>query len=139
MEAMTGAGSDRTALTRLAEAFVDDVLNASDEDILAEAHEDHSDPAAVAAQAKVLFEKAVILAGKGKLTAVRTALSRLRLGYQRGDPTRHRYAVPAYGAALTVFTRDAMPTDGASTQNNRANTLSRAGAFASIDAPGSVS
>jgi hypothetical protein len=92
MEVMTGTKSDRTALTRLANVFVDDVLNASDEDILAEAREDHPDPAAAAAQAKALFEKALILAGKGKLGAARTALAQHRVSASvvRLDPAAAR-------------------------------------------------
>ena len=76
MEAMTGKKSDRDALTRLADAFVEDILNASDEDILAEAREDDADPSAAAAQVKGLFERAMAAAGKGKLAAARTEVAR---------------------------------------------------------------
>jgi hypothetical protein len=82
MDAMTGTKSDRDPLARLADAFVDDILNASDEDILAEAKEDHPDPAAAAAQAKALFEKAAAVAGKGRLVAAHAALAQ-----QRGPAT----------------------------------------------------
>ena len=75
---MTGTKSDRTALARLANAFVEDVLNASDEDIMAEAREDHLDPATAAAHARALFEKAAATAGKGRLAAARSALSQGR-------------------------------------------------------------
>jgi len=75
---MTGTKSDRIALARLADAFVEDVLNASDEDILAEVREDHPDPAAAAAQARGLFEKAAAAAGKGRLAAAQAALAQQR-------------------------------------------------------------
>ena len=79
---MTGTKSDREALARLADAFVEDILNANDEDILAEAKEDYSDPAAEVAQARALFEKAAAAAGKSRLEAARAELAR-----QRGPAT----------------------------------------------------
>ena len=71
---MTANKSDRTALLRLADALGEDILNAPDEAILAEAREDHDDPSAAAAEARTLFEKAVMFAGKGRLAAAKAAL-----------------------------------------------------------------
>jgi hypothetical protein len=53
-------------LDRLEDALVEDILAASDEDILAEAKQDGVDPIAAAAAARALFEKAVELTGKAK-------------------------------------------------------------------------
>ena len=45
---MTGdQRNQRNALARLADALVDDILNASDEEVLAEAEEDGIDPAKI--------------------------------------------------------------------------------------------
>jgi hypothetical protein len=92
MEAMTGKRSDHTALIRLADAFVKDVLNESDEDILAEACEDHADPATAAAQTRGLFEKAMAMAGKGRLAAAKAALAKRPLSptVARLDPAEAR-------------------------------------------------
>ena len=69
---MTGNNKkERTALDRLADAFVDDVLNASDEDILAEFRESHGDPARHAAEMRDLFEKSIISANKRRLAAAK--------------------------------------------------------------------
>lgn len=57
----------RDALDRLADALVDDILNMSDEDILAEFHEGHGDPEQHAAQMRALFEKAILAANKQRL------------------------------------------------------------------------
>lgn len=77
---MTGNKKARTALDRLADAFVDDILNESDDDILAEFRESHSDPGPHAAEMRDLFEKSIIAANKRRLAeakagalAVRTA------------------------------------------------------------------
>ena len=46
---MTGnQKKERNALDRLADALVDDILNASDEEVLAEAEEDGIDPTGLA-------------------------------------------------------------------------------------------
>lgn len=99
---MTGTKSDRTALTRLADAFVEDVLNASDEDILAEAKEDCPNPPAAAAHTKALFERAAAAAGKERLDAARAALAQ-----QRGPATVTRLdAAEARRRLQQVLTRD---------------------------------
>lgn len=50
----------RSALDRLEDALVEDILNASDEDILAEIREDGGeDPAAIAAEVQAIFAAAL--------------------------------------------------------------------------------
>jgi hypothetical protein len=62
---MTGKEkSARVALDRLADAFVEDILNMSDEEILAEFQEDHGDPDQHEKELRDLFEKAVAIANK---------------------------------------------------------------------------
>jgi hypothetical protein len=62
---MTGKEkSARVALDRLADAFVEDILNMSDEEILAEFQEDHGDIERHVAEMRALFEKAVAIANK---------------------------------------------------------------------------
>ena len=72
---MTGRKTDRAALLRLADAFVEDILAASDEEILAEAREDRADPAATAARGRALFDTAMIAAGKNRLATAKAALA----------------------------------------------------------------
>ena len=56
---MTGdQKKERNALDRLADALVDDILNASDEEVLAEAEEDGIDPAKLAGHLREVFERA---------------------------------------------------------------------------------
>ena len=64
MEAMTGKSRTGRALGRLAEALVDDIMNASDEEILAEFLETDGDLERHAADMRALFEKALIAANK---------------------------------------------------------------------------
>lgn len=73
---MTGPkNSDRAALDRLADALVEDVLNASDADIVAEAKEDGVDLAAEAAAGRAIFEKARAIKAKGRLAAAKKAVA----------------------------------------------------------------
>ncbi|WP_197434754.1 hypothetical protein [Agrobacterium vitis] len=74
MEAMTGKEKkERVALDRLADVFVDDILSASDEDILAEFSEACGDPNQNAAQMRALFEKSVLALNKKRLAAAKVA------------------------------------------------------------------
>jgi hypothetical protein len=76
MEVMTGPqNKQRKALDRLNHALVDDILAASDEDILAEAREDGTDPEAVAAAMRALFEQTVSAGGKARLAAAKAAVA----------------------------------------------------------------
>lgn len=69
---MTGnRKKERKALDRLADALVDDILNASDEEVLAEAEEDGIDPAGYADRAREVFDRVATEAGKAKLAVAR--------------------------------------------------------------------
>ena len=73
---MTGTKrSDRDALDRLADALVEDILDASDQAILAEAGEDDDDPRAIAAGARALFERAKSMRAKARLADARAAVA----------------------------------------------------------------
>jgi hypothetical protein len=54
-----GMTKECAALSRLADALADDILNAPDEEILAEFMETHGDPDHNAAEMRALFERAV--------------------------------------------------------------------------------
>jgi hypothetical protein len=76
MEAMTGRkDSERVALDRVADALVDDILNKSDEDILAEMYEEGINPDRYAAEMRERFENIVMHANKAKLAAAKAAVS----------------------------------------------------------------
>jgi len=71
---MTGKGKkERVALARLADVFVDDILSASDEDILTEFKEAGGDPNQNAAEMRALFEKSVLVSNKKRLVAAKAA------------------------------------------------------------------
>lgn len=71
---MTEKGKkERIALDRLAHALVSDILNAPDEDILAEFSETCGDPDHNAAKTRTLFEKSILTSNKKRLDAVRVA------------------------------------------------------------------
>lgn len=73
---MTGRKErERQALDRLADALVDDIMNMSDEDILAEMKEEGVDPDRHAANMRAQFEKAVMAANKAKLTTAKAAVA----------------------------------------------------------------
>jgi hypothetical protein len=78
MEAMTSKPSDQEALLRLAIALAEDVLSASDEEIVAEAVDDGIgvDSAADAGRAK--FEEVVKASGRSRLAAAKAAVSAQR-------------------------------------------------------------
>ncbi len=76
---MTGKKSKaHDALNRLADALVDDILSASDEDILAEFRATGGDPDRHAAEMRALFERSVVAANKSKLLAAKAAVARAR-------------------------------------------------------------
>jgi len=73
---MTGKDKkEREALARLADAFVDDILQASDEEVLAEFTESHGDAAKNAADMRALFEKTVLAANKRRLKAAQAGVA----------------------------------------------------------------
>jgi hypothetical protein len=67
--------SAREALDRLADAFVEDILNMSDEEILAEFREDHGDPDQHADKMRELIEESVMIANKQRLAEAKAACS----------------------------------------------------------------
>jgi len=84
---------ERAALERLKSALVEDILAAPDGEILAEAQEDGSDPEAVAAAVRALFEKSVAAEKKARLTAAQAAVAadrRRRLTAVPSDPAEAR-------------------------------------------------
>lgn len=84
---MTGKDKEeRAALDRLADAFVDDIFQASDEEILAEFTESHGDPAKSAADMRALFEKTVLATNKRRLKAAQASVAASR-ALARGMPT----------------------------------------------------
>ena len=72
---MTVKRDNRAALDQLANALVENILNATDEEVLAEAHEDYENPAQAATNARALFENAVAVVAKGRLTAAKAAVA----------------------------------------------------------------
>jgi hypothetical protein len=68
----------RKALGRLADVLIEDVLAASDEEILAEFAETHGDAAKNSAEMRALFEKSVLKANKNRLHAARAGLAASR-------------------------------------------------------------
>lgn len=63
--------SERDALDRLADALVDDILNTSDEAILAEFRESYGDPEQHTARWRERFEMSVMTANKHRLAAAK--------------------------------------------------------------------
>jgi hypothetical protein len=77
---MTGPeDKDREGLERLDKALIEDILAASDDEILAEAREDGTDPEAVAAAMRGLFEKTVAASRKARLAAAKAAVAADRM------------------------------------------------------------
>jgi hypothetical protein len=72
----------RDALRRLADELVEDILAATDEELLAEVAEDQEDPEKIAADMRRLFEQAENEVGKAKMAAARAAV----------DADRQRFA-----------------------------------------------
>jgi hypothetical protein len=76
MEAMTeNKNADQEALDRLSDALVDDILNASDADVLAEFREGHGDPSHYAEGMRARFEQIVLASNKQRLAAARAGVA----------------------------------------------------------------
>jgi len=105
----------REALERLADALAEDILSASEAEILAEAAEDKCNAASAAADMRGLFERTVLEAGKGRLAAARAAAAADRRQGGAVIPidqikARRRYqglvaADPTLAAKLTMAAR----------------------------------
>jgi hypothetical protein len=65
----------REELARLADVLIEDVLAASDQEIVAEFVETQGDPAKNAEAMRALFEKSVLTANKGRLHAAKAGLA----------------------------------------------------------------
>jgi hypothetical protein len=73
---MTGKKNpEREGLDRLADALIDDILNASDEEILEEFQESDGDPERHAADMLALFEKSVTIANKRRLARAKAGVA----------------------------------------------------------------
>lgn len=68
---MTERKEAQKALQSLRQAMADDIMETSDEEILAQFAEDVGSPEENAARMRALFEKTVLLANKGRLQAAR--------------------------------------------------------------------
>jgi hypothetical protein len=75
---MTDPKSDRAALDRLADALAEDILNASDQDILAEVKTDGENPAAIGAEIQTLFAKAKAKVAKRQLAEAKAGAAASR-------------------------------------------------------------
>ena len=72
---MTGRKSaDRKELDRLTDFMVEDILDASDDDILTELREDGTDPQVDAVRLRALFERTVLEGNKRRLLAAKAAV-----------------------------------------------------------------
>jgi hypothetical protein len=69
------ASDDKTALERLNDALVEDILAASDETILAEARQDGQDPERIVAATRALFERVVLRTRKIRLVSAQAAVA----------------------------------------------------------------
>jgi len=66
---------NKKARERLDEVFVEDILDASDKDILAEFVERGGDVSKNTAEMRALFQKAILVANKKRMQAARSALA----------------------------------------------------------------
>ena len=66
--------NNHLALDRLAASIVNDILNMTDEEILAEIAADGENPKQVAQETKDIFDRAVTACGKAKLAAARKSV-----------------------------------------------------------------
>jgi hypothetical protein len=78
MEAMTGKQENRDALIRLANALVEDVLSASEGEILVEAREDKVDVESVARAGRSQFESIAATIARRRLTEAKAAVAAQR-------------------------------------------------------------
>lgn len=82
---MTGKkDTERAALDRLADALVEDILNASDEDILAEFAEDGGDAKEHATAMRRSFETGLLAANKARMAAAKAGVAVARRAQPQG-------------------------------------------------------
>jgi len=88
MEAMSVKKNlDRESLDRLAEALIDDILNASDEEILEEFRENGGDPEQHATEMLALFEKSIMISNKSRLIEAQAVIAAKRAREGRQNST----------------------------------------------------
>jgi hypothetical protein len=84
METMSNKGKKaRKVLERLDEAFVEDIIETSDQEILAEFQKHHGDPAHYAATMRARVQKTVLSLKKDRLKAARAELDAAASGGPR--------------------------------------------------------
>ena len=135
---MTGSPKRaRDALDRLADAFVEDILGLSDEEILAEMREDNRDPEKLADEMRTLFERTIQEEGKAKLAAAKMAVAKAQASdgavVKISSAKRRRYqAMLAKNTELSKnLTMAAREGEGASKRNidSMIDDLAELGAF----------
>lgn len=77
----------QTSIDRLLQILVEDILNATDSEILAEAKEDGTDPAARAERLKGVYKRALANGGRSRLAAAKAAVDTDRQKSRTGDVT----------------------------------------------------
>jgi hypothetical protein len=76
MEAMTTRNDkEQNPLVRLADSLTNDIMKASDEEILAEFRETGGDPAVHAVEMRRFVDRAIITANKGRLAAAKARIA----------------------------------------------------------------
>jgi hypothetical protein len=76
METMSKQNKNNQMIERLADALVQEILNASDEEIIKEAEEDYGDSKQEAEKTRAIFNKARGLMGKRKLQEAQSELAK---------------------------------------------------------------
>ena len=76
---MTGK-NDRAGrpIDRLADEFVEDIINMSDEEVLAEFQEDGGDPERHASEMRAMFENSLLTANKARMNAAKAGVASSR-------------------------------------------------------------
>jgi hypothetical protein len=75
---------EETELERLQDALIEDLVSASDEEVLGEAREDGLDPAVVSTEMLSLLEAAELRVGKAKMAAAKVGAAAARRLVPRG-------------------------------------------------------
>ena len=87
MEAMTRDKNRETQpIDRLANLLVEDILDASDEEILAEVREAGGDPDRDAVAMRALFERSIVVSNKARLAEARAAVAAIKQASKKSSP-----------------------------------------------------
>jgi|1186.fasta_scaffold120655_2 hypothetical protein len=97
---------ERAALDRLADFLVDDILNLSDGDVLAEFKEVYGEPDENAASMRAIFERTILVSNKERLAAAKAGVVETR------GPLISATATPIDMHALRVRLRTLIDTPG---------------------------